>query len=141
MPELMTVSDTNDVNVSNVGEENFNRNNIRHIITKSENPNPLVIIGIVIALIVVMYCIYIVGIKKTIGGKWIDEHGKPVDITHSPWTDIVTITIGGQTAKGKINGIILSVLHGNGRETMTALVINDTINWKNGSSWKKASSI
>ena len=53
--QILTKSELNDIN---------NIINTKKIITKSENPNPLIIIVIIVAMVILFYLVYVNTIKQ-----------------------------------------------------------------------------
>ena len=60
-----------------------NVENVREIIRRTENPNPLFILFIIIVVLSVMYFIFINFIKKSITGTWTDDNEKEYNIIHN----------------------------------------------------------
>lgn len=70
----------------------INFNNVKNIIRKKENPHPLIITFMTLLILILIYCIYILFIKKNISGTWIPRNQKiKIKINHNPFTDSVTI--------------------------------------------------
>lgn len=101
---------------------------VKDVIRRTENPNPLVIVVIILVTIIVMFIIYIQIVKKSISGIWIDSENNEHKISHNKWKDIITV----DENKGIIKGNLV-VLQKDGINI--GILMDDRINWNDGSSW------
>jgi len=97
MFNLVTVhSDPNmDLN-TNLSPAEINMNRVSNIIYKRENPHPFIAIGLIVGMIIFMYLIYVLFIKRCISGIWFGKIGNYPDtikykLQHNPFTDKITI--------------------------------------------------
>ena len=106
---------------------------VKSVITRMENPNPLIIVVIILVVILVMYCLFINFIKKSITGIWVDDDDKSNDITHNKWKDTIIVN-------GKSHGLIkghLVIIYMEQKMQM-GIWIDDKITWTDGSVWQCA---
>jgi len=101
---------------------------VKDVIRRTENPNPLVIVVIILVTIIVMFIIYIQIVKKSISGVWIDSENNKHNISHNKWKDIITVDENEGIIKGN-----LVVLQRDGINI--GILMDDRINWNDGSSW------
>lgn len=103
---------------------------VNDIVRRSENPHPMTMVIIIAVVILVMYCIYVMVIKVSIAGKWIDDDDENHVVQHNKWTDIVVLD-------GKNQGVIKGnaiFVYVDGRVKM-GVVANNKIKWMNGDIW------
>ena len=104
--------------------------NVKDIVRRTENPNPLFILFLIIVILLVMYFIFINFIKKSITGIWIDDDDKEYDIIHNKWKDTIIVD---RKYHGICKGHIVIVYMNN---TMQMGVYTDNkIKWANGTTW------
>ena len=60
------------------------------------NPSPIFITGLIVAVLVSMYIIYVVFLKPCMSGEWMDKAGNTWDICHNKFTGMFTVTIDGK---------------------------------------------
>ena len=107
-----------------------NVENVREIMRRTENPNPLFILFIIIVVLSVMYFIFINFIKKSITGIWTDDDNKEYNIIHNKWKDTIIVD---RKYHGIFKGHIVIVYMNN---TMQLGIYNDNkIKWTNGTTW------
>jgi hypothetical protein len=110
--------------------EESNLINVKEIVRRSENPHPLMLVFIIIITMLVIYCIYINSIKKSITGSWSDDAEKSHDIVHNMWKDTILVD-------GKHHGIVkghLIIIYMKDQMRM-GVWVNDRINWTDGKVW------
>lgn len=61
------------------------RNLLQKIVYDVSNPSPIIITCIVLGTLLLMYIVYLVFIKPTLKGNWIDNYGNEYYIKHLPW--------------------------------------------------------
>ena len=100
------------------------------IVRRSENPHPLVIVVIIVVSILVMYCLYVNTVKKTIGGYWMNSDDDKFIITHNKWKDTIVVD---NKYPGLVKGHLV-VVHMDEKVQM-GIWIDNTIKWMNGDIW------
>lgn len=104
---------------------------VKDIVRRTENPNPLVIVVIILVTMLVMYCLFIQVIKKNITGVWIDDDDKSNDIVHDKWKDTIVVN-------GKYHGLVkghLVVIY-MAKKMQMGIWVKNKITWTDGSSWQ-----
>ena len=119
-------------NPLNESEINNLRNliQVRDIIRRTENPNPIFILFIIIIILTVMYYIFISFIKTSITGVWIDANDINHNIVHNKWKDTIIVD-------GKYHGVCkgyIVIIYMNGQVTI-GICNNNKIKWTDGSTW------
>lgn len=116
----------------------LNMEYVKNIIHQRENPDPFIAFGLVAAVIMVMYLIYILIIKRNISGIWFGNIGDmptavKYKIIHNPFTDTLTIKIAGQNTltNGKLIGHTIYLYNNVGNEEVGVLVGYHKIIWVN----------
>lgn len=70
-----------------------------------DNPDPLVILGIVLAIIIVIFIIYIYFFKQHMNGIWVEQHtGEIHTIKHNIFTDNILID---NTIPAELDGLVV----------------------------------
>lgn len=110
--------------------EQKNLMNVQSLVRRSENPNPITLIFTIVVIILVMGVMYVKFMKKSISGVWIDASDGEHVITHDIWRDVILVD--GQYS-GAINGHL--VLVNTDGDVQTGLLMDDQIQWTDGSSW------
>jgi hypothetical protein len=104
--------------------------NVKHIVERSENPHPAIIVLIIVGSILIIYCIYVNIIKKSISGEWADENNNIHIIYHDKWKD--TIIVDSDTF-GIVKGNLVVIYVG--KIMKMGILLNDNIDWIDGTSW------
>ena len=105
--------------------------NVKEVIKRSENPNPLVVVIIILATILAMYFMFVQFVKKSISGLWSDANGNINEITHNKWKDSIVLN---HNFNGFIKGHMVAIYINNSAKL--GLWMNDRINWIDGSTWE-----
>jgi hypothetical protein len=116
-------------------EENTDNNfdNVKSMIIKLENPNPIVILTIVATAIVLFYFIYVTTIKISLTDKYYDDNYNIYNITHCKFTDSIVIH-GLDNYNSKIvKNNIISITNDN--TTTLGVYLNNCIKWTNNKTW------
>lgn len=102
-----------------------------YVIRALDNPDPTIILGILLATIIVIYIIYVFFFKQLISGIWINTKDKQKHhICHNLFTDKVIID---DEIQGELDGQVLNIAD------MAGLISQDRLVWSNGDIWLKAS--
>ncbi len=116
----------------------INLENVKNIIHQRENPDPFLAFGLVIGVLVVIYFIYVLFIKRNISGIWFGSFGDlpmaiKYKIIHNPFTDTLTIKIAGKETitNGKLIGNTIYLYDSAGYEYTGVLVKRHKIIWVN----------
>jgi hypothetical protein len=110
-----------------------NLENVKHIVSRSENPHPLIIVLIIIGSILLIYFCYITFMKKTLSGQWLDEKNNIFIIKHNLWKDTLIIDGPNNSTYGVVKGNLI-VIYVDSTMKM-GVCLNDNIEWVDGSSW------
>lgn len=119
--------------MSNIDTNSEIRNleQVKYIVKRSENPHPFVICFIILLSILIIYCLYVTTIKKSISGNWLSSDNKIHKIKHNKWKD--TLFVNGN--HGILNGNLIVIYEG---ETMQiGALVSDVIYWVEGTKWTK----
>jgi hypothetical protein len=103
---------------------------VKGIVRRSENPHPVTIVMIIVVSILVMYCIYIQYLKKTITGNWVDSDDKNHNIEQNKMSNTIIVD-------GKYSGFVkghLIVMYMDDASKM-GIWIKNKITWLDGSAW------
>jgi hypothetical protein len=111
---------------------------VKNIIHQRENPDPFLAFGLVAGILIVMYIMYVLFIKRRISGIWFGNIGEmPLSIKykiiHNPFTDTLTIRIidSGLTLNGRLIGNTIWLYDSAGKENIGVLTENNQIIWVN----------
>ena len=67
------------------------------ILTKTiydiSNPSPIVVTAIIIGILLILYVIYIIFLKPSVSGTWIDSLGNEWYLNHNTFKNIFTVSI------------------------------------------------
>lgn len=107
-----------------------NLTNVKTLVRRSENPNPIILVLIIIGVMMVMGAVYIMYVKKSISGIWHDAEGNSHVILHNKWINTIVVD---DTYNGTTAGHLV-VINKN-EEILTGLLVNNQIQWGDGSSW------
>lgn len=124
--QVLTKAELNDIN---------NIINTKKMITKLENPNPLIIVFIIVVIVVLFYFIYITQIKKSLEGRWYDDNDKVYFVHHCMFKDILTVSTKNSTIKGIVKDDIVLLFYNN--ETKLGIHLNNCIKWTDNTTWNK----
>ena len=104
--------------------------NVKHIVERSENPHPSIIVLIIVGSILIIYCMYINIIKKSASGEWVDENNNIHIINHNKWKDTLIVDY---NTFGIVKGNLIVIYIG--KTMKMGILLKDTINWVDGTSW------
>jgi len=139
MTDLITVD--NDGQIKTIPEAEQNYNNVKYLITKEDNPNPILICVTVALCIVLLYYIYVLYYKIDLSGKWVDKHKEAYKIYHNKWNDKLLIYKDKKIIEiGYLNGSALYIKNSSNKQKMGVLNKNN-IYWFSGDIWKKPSEL
>jgi len=124
--QILTKSELNDIN---------NIINTKKIITKSENPNPLIIIVIIVAMVILFYLVYVTQIKNSLEGRWYDDNDKVYFIDHCKFKDILVVSSKNSNVKGIVKDDIVILFYKN--TTKLGIYLNNCIKWTDNTTWCK----
>ena len=124
--QILTKSELNDIN---------NVINAKKMITKSENPNPLIIIVIIVAMIILFYLVYVTQIKNSLKGRWYDNNDKVYFVDHCKFKDILVVSSKNSTVKGIVKDDIVLLFYKN--KTKMGIYLNNCIKWTDNTTWNK----
>lgn len=110
--------------------ERLNLLHVKDVVKRSENPNPLIIILIIVCMILILYCLHTNFIKKSLSGIWYDDNDTTHEIFHNKWRDVITVD---KQYQGVVQGYMVVIYFNN--DIKSGLWINDTIKWTDGSHW------
>ena len=105
--------------------------NVKDVIRRSENPNPLIIVLIILGSMILMYFIFVQFVKKSVAGTWLDDNKNINIINHNKWKDSISIN---DNSNGFVKGHMIIVYMFD--KVKTGIWLNDKINWTDGSSWQ-----
>jgi hypothetical protein len=129
-PDVLTPAD-----ISNIKNLSY----VKNLVTKMENPNPLIIVFIVICTILLCYFFYIEVIKINISGKWCDDDNNIYFIEHNNWSDHINIMQNGRNRQINNNGIVkgsVVILYDSISDTENiGVFLNNCIKWTNDTTW------
>ena len=134
-PDILTPAD-----ISNIK----NLNNAKNLVTKMENPNPLIIVFIVICMILLCYFFYIEFVKINISGKCCDDDNKIYIIKHNNWSDNINIMQIGSNRQlynsqlynnGMVKGSVVLLYDSNSNTENIGVFLNNCIKWTNDTTW------
>lgn len=103
---------------------------VQRVVRRSENPHPITIIGVIIVSILVIYCLYINAIKKSITGVWVDNEDKSYNINHNKWKDTIVIN---NRYPGIVKGNLVILYINN--DMQMGVWMDKKIKWMNGNVW------
>jgi hypothetical protein len=104
---------------------------VSNVIKRSENPNPLTIVVIIIVSILVIYCIFIQVVKTSISGVWVDSSSKNHDISHNKWKDTIIVD---RKYHGLVKGHLVVIYMD--KQMQMGIWIKNKIMWTNGTVWQ-----
>lgn len=104
--------------------------NVKHIVERSENPHPLTIVLIIVGSMLIIYYIYIIVIKKSLSGDWADENNNIHTICHNKWKDTLLVDY---NIVGVVKGNLVVIYVG--KTMKMGILLNDNIDWVDGTSW------
>ncbi len=110
--------------------ERQNLMNVISLVRRSENPNPVTLVLIIVAIVLVMWAVYIGFIKKSPAGVWYDAEDNKHTIMHDKWRGVILVD---NQYSGAVNGHL--VLLTKDDEVHTGLWLGNQIQWTDGSSW------
>lgn len=103
------------------------------LIRMQENPNPIVLVFIVLMIIVIVY--FVVGMLFTINlsGSWVGQN----NVTHLIWHDLVlnTVIVDGSSI-GVVRGDLIYVRN-NHKLTRGVIIGQREIRWLSGDKWSR----
>jgi hypothetical protein len=108
---------------------------VRNLVHQRENPDPFVAMGLLGVIVITMYLIYIICIKRNITGIWFGSFGSlplaiKYKVNHNLFTDTLTIKMNnGNIKNGKIIGNTIYLYDGVGNELVGVLIKNNKIVW------------
>jgi hypothetical protein len=114
-------------------DEEENLLKVRNIVTRSENPHPFTMIIIILSTLLVIYFVYILQIKKIVGGQWnVSGTNLSYMIVHNKWKDTLVIN---DHLFGFIKGNLIVMYEGN--DMLMGVWLDDIIEWTNGAKWRR----
>jgi hypothetical protein len=114
-------------------DEDKNLLKVRNIVKRSENPNPFTMIIIIIATLLVIYLVYMLQVKKLVGGQWNASGSKLVYmVAHNKWKDTLVIN---DHLFGFVKGNLIVMYEGD--DMRLGVWLDDVIEWTNGTKWRR----
>lgn len=112
-----------------------NEMEVRRIIKKQENPNPIIVALIIFAIAILINMIFRFTMKPNLSGDWVSADGKYLRINHSTWTNRVSVHTDAGLVQGRINSNVIQLRLLTG-EKIGALHKN-SIYWNDGDLWHR----
>lgn len=108
---------------------------VKNLVYQRENPNPTTIIFLVLGVIILLFFMYTLFIKRNISGIWFGGNGEDQSsikykVVHNPFTDSLTITgIDGKVIKGKVSGHTIWIFRDNRPDLIGVMLSKNKILW------------
>lgn len=103
------------------------------VIRALDNPDPTIMLGIILATIIVIYILYIFFFKQHISGIWLDTKTNQLHhICHNILTDRLTVD---SEIPGELDGLVVYAQFKD--QQQMGLIMADKLTWLNGNMWIK----
>lgn len=105
---------------------------VKRVIRRSENPDPITVVLIILASVMVIYFMFVTCVKKTLTGKWEGNKDEVHTIVQNKWNDTLLIDskyLG--VAKGHVAIVHMPEPIG----TKMGVITEGKIHWTNGETW------
>src|SRR5438067_2353987 len=96
--EIVVMQSIEGITTSQSLPENFNLDLVRNIVHERENPHPMNVAMIAVCVVLTIYILYIIFIKRDVSGYWYGKLGDFPNmilyrINHNKFTDSVSVHI------------------------------------------------
>ncbi len=111
----------------------INKDSVTSMVNKKVNPNPAIIVIVILLLLTISYYIYIMGIKRSLSGKWSNSEGEVQVVEHNKLNDNILVN---SSIRGYVVGNAIYIENKN--KIHLGVLYDNSIYWNSGDVWKKA---